>query len=443
MLRRQPDGPRRQADPVEPAEQVVDHLRVDADEHDLLVRREAGAGDAVLLDQVGQLDQHGAGHPAHGRGDADVQLAVVLRVHADVVAVTDRRGGGVAGDQRAVEVLVLEHLAELRDAPVGDQELQPCPRAQPPVAVVTEDRGHALPDVGDLVERDPDADLLGEHRVGGQAAAHPEVEARAVLGVDGADERHVVGLRRDVVAGVPGERGLELARQVREVGVAEVAALDLLQGAGAVDDLVGRDAGDGGAEEGAGRVAARLERGQAGVLEPLPDLGDVLDPDPVVLDVLPVGDVGGVAGEVDADGAERADGVVRQQRAVGADPHHEELVVELLLLEHRGLAAVEARGALRVEAHPAEAAAQVGRVDRGEAALGVDVEDPVAHVERVVVLLGLLVLVQGLGVAERPLTLTALGARDLGPGGRRCGVALVGHGCRSLAGVPRATVGAG
>jgi hypothetical protein len=40
--------------------------------------------------------------------------------------------------------------------------------------------------------------------------------------------------------------------------------------------------------------------------------------------------------------------------------------------------------------------------------------DPCPDVERVVVLLGLLVLVERLGVAERPLTLGALGARDLG-----------------------------
>ena len=107
-----------------------------------------------------------------------------------------------------------------------------------------------------------------------------------------------------------------------------------------------------------------------------------------------------------------------EDRAVGAHAHHEVAVVELLLLELRGLAAVEAGRALRVEAHPAEAAAQVGRVDRVEAAAGVDVEDAVPHVERVVVLLGLLVLVQRLGVAERPLTLGALGARDLGVAGR-------------------------
>ena len=179
--------------------------------------------------------------------------------------------------------------------------------------------------------------------------------------------------------------------------------------------------------KGRGRVAAGLHGVQAGGLEPLPDRRDVLDPDPVVLDVLAVGDVGGVAGEVDADRAERADGIVREQRAVGADPHHEELVVELLLLEHRGLAAVEARSALRVEPHPPEPAAQVGRVDRGEAALGVGVEDPVADVERAVVLLGLLVLVQRLGVAERPLALAALGARDVGVGGSLGGVAQVRH----------------
>ena len=180
--------------------------------------------------------------------------------------------------------------------------------------------------------------------------------------------------------GCPVSAVLNLRGRFEKRRVADVAALDLGQRRRAVDDLVLGDAGDGGAEERSRRVAARLGGVQAGGLEPLPDLRDVLDADPVVLDVLPVGDVGGVAGELLADGAERADRVGREQRAVGADAHHEELVVELLLLEHRGLAAVEAGRALGVEAHPAEPAAQVGRVDRGEAALGVDVEDPVPHV---------------------------------------------------------------
>ncbi len=242
------------------------------------------------------------------------------------------------------------------------------------------------------------------------------------------------------MARVAGQRGLELAGQVREGLVADVAALDLLQRLGAVDDLVLGHAGDRRAEERPRRVAARLGGVQAGRVELLPDRGDVLDADPVVLDVLAVGDVGGVAGVLDADLAQRPDGVRAEQPAVGADPEHEVGVVELLLLEHRGLAAVEARGALGVEPHPPEPAAQVGGVDGGEAALGVDVEDAVADVERVVVLLGLLVLVQRLGVAERPLTLTALGARDIGVLGLLGTETQVGHAViGSFAGSARAS----
>ena len=63
--------------------------------------------------------------------------------------------------------------------------------------------------------------------------------------------------------------------------------------------------------------------------------------------------------------------------------------------------------ALGVEAPPAEPAAQVGGVDRGEAAVRVDVLDPGPDVERVVVLLGPLVGVERLAVAERPLALAA------------------------------------
>ena len=97
-----------------------------------------------------------------------------------------------------------------------------------------------------------------------------------------------------------------------------------------------------------------------------------------------------------------------QLAAVDADPEHEVLVVELPRLEDRGAAAVDAGPALGVEAPPAEAVAQVGGVDRGEAAVGVDVLDAGPDVERVVVLLGLLVGVERLAEAERPLALAAL-----------------------------------
>ena len=156
-------------------------------------------------------------------------------------------------------------------------------------------------------------------------------------------------------------------------------------------------------------------RGQPDGVEPLPDRRDVLDPDPVVLDVLAVGDVGGVAGEVRAD---RCRARARRRRRAAAPSERTRIMKNSSSSSSSSSIAVlppsKPGRALGVEAHPAEPAAQVGGVDRGEAALGVDVEDPVADVERVVVLLGLLVLVQRLAVAERPLTLAALGARDLG-----------------------------
>ncbi len=416
MLRRQFDGVAVSPMVSRSARKASTVALVDADDHDLLVRREPSAGGAVLLDQVREAGEGRARDPPDDRRDSDVVLAVLLRVHADVVARDLGRGGGGVRDEPAVEVLVLEHLAELLHAPVGDQELQPSPRSQPAVAVVAEDRDDSLPDVGDLLERDPHAELLREHRVGGEAAADPQVEARAVLGVHRADERHVIGLRAHVVARVPRQRGLELAGEVRERLVPDEAALDLLQRGAAVDDLVGGDAGDGGAEEGAGRVAARLLGLEAGGLEALPDRGHVLDADPVVLDVLAVRDVGGVTGELRRDGAEGTHRVRAQQRAVGAHAHHEVLRVEVGRVDGRGLAAVEALRALGVEPPPAHPAAEVVGVDRGEAALGVDALDPGPDVERVVVLLELLVRVQRLAVAECPLALAALGA-----GAGRCG----------------------
>src|SRR6185437_5977039 len=143
--------------------------------------------------------------------------------------------------------------------------------------------------------------------------------------------------------------------------------------------------------------------------------------DPVQLDVLPVGDVGGAPRVLDRDVGDDPQLLRRQLAAVDADAEHEVAVVQLLRLEDGGLAAVDARAALRVKAVPAEAPAQVSGVDRVEAALGVDVDDPLADVEPVVVLLAFLVLVQGLAVAECPLSLSALaaGGRWLALGLRR------------------------
>lgn len=236
-----------------------------------------------------------------------------------------------------------------------------------------------------------------------------------MVGVVDADEGDVVDLVRDVEQRRAGDRRLELARQVGVLGLADVALVDLVDGPGAVDDLVLGDPGGGRAEHDARGVAARLGGGQADAFEDVPDRRDVLDADPVVLDVLPVGDVGGAAGVPLGDLGDRAQLGEVEASAVDAHAQHEVLVVELVRFEHAGLAAVDPGLALRVEAPPAHAAAQVAAVDGVEAAVGVDVLDTRADVQAVVVLLELLICVERLAVAERPLALAAMAGGLAGP----------------------------
>ena len=346
-----------------------------------------------------------AGDAAHDGGGADEVPAVLLLVDADVVAAVVGRRGRRAVGQRLLEVLGLEHLAELLRAPVGEQELQPGLVAHPAVAVVAEDGDDPGPHVGYVVLGHERAEPHGQPRVGRQPAADPQVVARAQLGVLDADERDVVDLVHDVVGEHPGDRGLELARQVGVGRVADVAALDLLDRRRRVDQLVPGDAGDRRAEDDARAVTAGLGGQQADALEPLPDRGHVLDPHPVQLDVLPVGDVGGAAGVVAGHLADDAGLLGGEGAAVHPDAEHEVLVLELVRLERGGLAAVDARLALGVEPPPAEPPVQVVAADRGEALLAVDVLDAGADVERVVLLLEPLVGVQRLGLAEGPLAL--------------------------------------
>ena len=93
--------------------------------------------------------------------------------------------------------------------------------------------------------------------------------------------------------------------------------------------------------------------------------------------------------------------------AVAAHPHHEVLGLEDVGVLVAGPGAVVALLTLGVQAHPAHPAAQVLLVDAVEALLGVDVDDAGPHVQGVVVLLELLVRVERLAIAERPLALAA------------------------------------
>ena len=218
-----------------------------------------------------------------------------------------------------------------------------------------------------------------------------------------ADERDVVDLVGHVLQTTDG--GLVLARQVGERRVAHPAADDLVDRPRRVEDLVERLTGQGRAEHHARAVTACLGGLQSDGGQPLPDLGDVLDPDPVVLDVLTVTDVGGIAGELGGDLADGAQTGGRERAAVTAHPHHEVLGLEDVGVLVAGPRAVVALLTLGVEAHPAHPAPQVVLVDAVEALLGVDLLDPGADVERVVVLLELLVGVERFPVPECPLAL--------------------------------------
>src|SRR5262249_45789844 len=117
--------------------QLADPAPGHVEDQQLLLRGGADRAGAVFLGQVGDLPELGAGGTAHVRRHAQVVPSVLLPVHPDVVARAGRRRGrlGAAG-QCPAEVFLLQHLAEALGAPVGDQELQPRPGAQPPVAVV-------------------------------------------------------------------------------------------------------------------------------------------------------------------------------------------------------------------------------------------------------------------------------------------------------------------
>ena len=185
--------------------------------------------------------------PSFCFGDADVVALVVL----------GRRGGGAVG-QRLVQVLVLQHLAELLRAPVGHQELDAGAVALPAVAVVAEDRGAGRPDVGHLVGTDEDADPLAEHRVGRQPAADEEVVAGLAACVADADEGDVVDLGLGAVVDAARHRRLPLAREVAELRVADVLRDGRGDDVGGVEDLVLEDAGQRAAEHDARDVAAGL-----------------------------------------------------------------------------------------------------------------------------------------------------------------------------------------
>ena len=115
--------------------------------------RRAQAGRAVRLDEIGELREGRARDAADDRRGADVEAAVLLRCTPTWSPCVERLRRGRAVGQRVAEVLVLQHLAELLGAPLGEQELQARLVAQAPVAVVAEDLRDAVPGIRHLIGR--------------------------------------------------------------------------------------------------------------------------------------------------------------------------------------------------------------------------------------------------------------------------------------------------
>src|SRR5699024_7560882 len=104
--------------------------------------------------------------------------------------------------------------------------------------------------------------------------------------------------------------------------------------------------------------------------------------------------------------------------AVDAHAHHEVLVLELVGGELGRPRALDPLLALGVQAHPAESPGEVVGGDRTEALTRVDVEDALPDVERIVLGLELLVVVEGHLAVDLPLPLGLGGTRGTsGTGG--------------------------
>ncbi len=367
-----------------------------AGEDEVLVDADADGSVPVGFGQAGHLDQLDAVHPAHGHRAADVEQALLaLVVHADVVAPVALRQLLAGWDQLEAGSR-RERFAESLGPELLDQIAHARLSAVLTVAELTEDLCDGTGELDRLVGGDKDVDVLGHALSIGEAATGQDVEAHLAGRVPRRPQADVVDLHPGTVLEAAGHADLELARQVRVLAVAGEEVRDRLRDGHRLDDLVGVHPADRAAADVARRVAARLDGRQADVMEALPDARDVLDPQPMQLDVLAGGQIGIAIAE---DGA--VDGTLRER--VGghsdlAELRSGELAAGGLDAQHERIAAL----ALRVEAHPLEPLHLAGhRGDRCRPLLRVPVDDRLGDLEGVAFELPLLLLVQLTEMAVR------------------------------------------
>jgi hypothetical protein len=174
---------------------------------------------------------------------------------------------------------------------VDEEKLHPRLRAVCAKLIgIAKDPANCLDDIEHLLAPHECIELHREMRPSRQASAHADVIADVAPSTHGCDA-DVVDLRIRAPMRAPGYRDLELPRQVGELWVPVERAVDLDGERGRIDDLVSIDAGEWTTGYRPCVVSARSHAGPANRLERIPDRRDVFDPQPVKLEVLPIGDV--------------------------------------------------------------------------------------------------------------------------------------------------------
>jgi hypothetical protein len=232
--------------------------------------------------------------------------------------------GGRKGQRLSAKLgeLRLDRTRDLRRAHLVDQDLDARLVLVVPSAFEVVDAEDGLA-VGEQVGlREEVAHLPRHHRRPSLAAADPDREAERARGVALEVEADVMHLDGGAVARRGGHRHLELPRQERELRV-ERRPLPQDLGIGPrVGDLVGGGAGEVVGGDVADAVARGLDRVHLDLGQLVQDLRDVLEPDPVELQVLPRGEVAVAPVERPADPGEAAH-LARGEGAVGnGDPQH-------------------------------------------------------------------------------------------------------------------------
>src|SRR5437763_10404485 len=359
-------GVEAQARRLESAAQGRSVLAPHVGDQEVLHARRPEFARAVAVGEVGGRAHLRRREPPAPHGHARVDVTrLLLRVDPDVVAV-DVVGRVVAhaGRQRHTEPF-LDRAEEpcRREAVLQEQELEPRLLAVLAEGVrVAEDLGDRAQHRKRLMPGDERVEGQRQVRVGREATpdAHGEPDlARARVTLS--READVVDLGVRAPRAAAGDRHLVLARQVVEGRVAVEHPRRRVDEGRGVHELVCIRASERAAGDVPRDVAARAERRDAVEPERLEHGGEVLERDPVELDVLADRDVGDPARVTLGEVGNRAE-LMGVERAVrDADAHHDvERRLALAPLAADGADAV----ALRVDPPPAEVGAEPWGRDR-------------------------------------------------------------------------------